>query len=46
MLVKSSSGSFWMVGGFVLSAPPQHSHRYQPSPSLAQLFNKLLKRFQ
>ena len=46
MLVKSGIGSFSMVGGFVLSAPPQHSHRHQPAPSLAQLLSQLIKRFQ
>ncbi|WP_438983009.1 hypothetical protein [Vulcanococcus sp.] len=45
MLVKSGTGSFSMVGGFVLSAPPQHGHRYQPAPSIAQLIGQLIHRF-
>ena len=46
MLVKSGTGSFSMVGGFVLSAPPHHRPRHQPSPFLARLLSQLIHRFQ
>ena len=45
MLVKSGSGSFSMVGGFVISAPQHHSQRPQQTTGFALLWNQLLKRF-
>jgi hypothetical protein len=45
MLVKSGSGSFSMVGGFVMSAPQHHSQRPQQSNGFALLWSQLLKRF-
>ena len=45
MLVKSGTGSFSMVGGFVLSAPQRQGHRNLASPSLFQLISQLFKRF-
>jgi len=45
MLVKSGSGSFSMVGGFVMSAPQQHTAHPQPVTGFALLWNQLLKRF-
>jgi hypothetical protein len=45
MLVKSGSGSFSMVGGFVMSAPQHHSQRPQQTTGFALLWNQLLKRF-
>lgn len=44
MLVKSGNGSFSIAGGFVMSAPQQHSQRQAPTNGIAQLFSQLLKR--
>jgi len=45
MLVRSGSGSFSMVGGFVMSAPHHHNQRPQQSNGFALLWSQLLKRF-